>query len=110
MTNTVKPSRQEMIEEIYKKIAERNIKKINDQIAKITCKPVMIWDVIDWIEKNSESYKPIIGEKFFMTWVWKKKKIKILSECCLFFWKEKRKPIEEQSDECIEFVYNLISE
>ena len=25
------------------------------------------------------------------------------------FWKQKRLPIEDQSDECIDFVYSLIS-
>lgn len=107
-------------------------KKIIYENYKIIWHPVMIGDVMDFIERN------------FPDWIHciECKKWKILSdnfnddtifycdnEDCEFlskfywdeafchkmelydwFWEEKRKPIEEQSDECIEFVYDLISE
>lgn len=168
MTNNKKPSRQEMIDSIYEKIARKDlsfgceIKKKNiyfkilwsevgwnffliwpafkqylttiEDIAKceIIWHPVMIGDVMDFIERN------------FPDWIHciECKKWKILSdnfnddtifycdnEDCEFlskfywdeafchnmelydwFWEEKRKPITEQSDECVKFVYNLISE
>ena len=50
--------------------------------------PVMIWDVLDYYRGES--------------WV----NVGVLT--ILEKWNYKRKPIEEQSDECIEFIYNLI--
>lgn len=64
---------------------------------KIIWHPVMIWDCLDWIEKN---------------WTWKDS-----CEICwtkwpeihlLQLWKKKWQQIEEQSDECIAFIYSLI--
>ena len=50
--------------------------------------PVMIWDILDyWLNKKTFSY----NEYFAM------------------YWNNWRKPIEEQSDECIKYVYNLIN-
>lgn len=82
----------EFWEEIF--ITIRNIKiwdfkpfwiKRNELI-KVTGHPIMIWDVLDWIDiKTKNSY--------FET---------------LIKWKHKRLPIENQSPECIEYVYNLI--
>ena len=53
--------------------------------------PVMIGDVLDLMEKNK------INTVCFE-----------LTEKILFLWKDKRKPIEEQSQECIDFVESLI--
>jgi len=50
--------------------------------------PVMIWDVLDYINTKSSTVLKYINED----------------------WKNKRLPIEEQSKECIEYVYNLIKE
>ena len=55
---------------------------------KIIWHPVMIWDVLDYYRGES--------------WV----NVGVLT--ILEKWNYKRKPIEEQSDECIEFIYNLI--
>ncbi len=77
---------------------------------KIIWHPVMIWDVLDWIysdkyEHNKEKCK-IHDFKWeyedFFWWLWVE--VMILAERR---W-HKRKPIEDQSEECIEFVYNLI--
>lgn len=49
--------------------------------------PVMIWDVMGWeIEKWIEPYNMYNWE----------------------YWDYPRKPIEEQSDECIDYIYNLL--
>lgn len=61
--------------------------------------PVMIGDVIDWIELYWSGYAQDL--RFSKE---RKRKIDII----LLQWDKKRKPIEEQSDECIDFIYNLI--
>jgi len=48
---------------------------------------VMIWDVLDWIEKNKNLQ--IDPDKLVLD----------------NFWKEKRKPIDDQDDETIDFTY-----
>lgn len=70
----------------------------DDEIYEIIWHPVMIWDVLDYIEKNIETEDVI----------------EIMNTKChrqsmtIFYFKEKRKPIEEQLDDCIEYIYNLI--
>ena len=58
------------------------------KLEKIIWHPVMIWDVLDmeWIDDND------------------------IIEYIMDLFIEKRKPIEEQSEECIKFIYNLIKE
>ena len=58
--------------------------------------PVMIWDVLDYWENLEENKN--------YWWYYQYEVIKDIIE----FWKEKRKPIEEQSDDTIEFIFNLI--
>ena len=56
---------------------------------------VMIWDVLDW-------YNKVFGvDLFFDT---------IPDEIIILFWdrKQKRKPIEEQSDDTIDYLYSLL--
>ena len=48
---------------------------------------VMIWDVLEWVYLNIENKI-----------VWN----------LLAIWNDWRKPIEEQSDECIDYIYNLL--
>lgn len=71
---------------------------------KIIWHPVMIWDVLDWIDKLNQW----LWEDHIKVWNSVRHKfdtkIKIIEDKR----KEKRKPIEDQSEECIEFVYNLI--
>jgi len=50
--------------------------------------PVMIWDVLDWSEA---------------------KELKYTRDIC-YSWKDKRKPIEDQTDETIDFVYSLVKD
>ena len=63
---------------------------------KIIWHPVMIWDVLDYWENLEENKN--------YWWYYQYEVIKDIIE----FWKEKRKPIEEQSDDTIEFIFNLI--
>lgn len=61
--------------------------------------PVMIGDVIDWIEPYWKGYAQDV--KFSQE---RKRKINIV----LLQWDKKRESIETQSDECIDYVYSLI--
>ena len=68
-------------------------------IAKIIWHPVMIWDVIDWIEPYWRGYAQDV--KFSQE---RKRKINIV----LLQWDKKRESIDTQSDGCIDYVYSLI--
>lgn len=69
-------------------------------IKEIIWHPVMIGDVIDWIEPYWRGYAQDV--KFS-----KERKRKI--DITLLQWDKKREPIETQSDECIDFIYSLIA-
>lgn len=62
---------------------------------------VMLWDVLDWIEKNKDYYEKedVINKKDTLK--------SYVTDNTL--WKEKRKPINDQSYECITFIFNLIN-
>ncbi len=79
--------RLEMIDKIYEVIADGYYDSYSDDD---TIFPVMIWDVLDYIEINRLVDEDII-------WA-------ILNK-----WKEKRKPIEIQSNNCVEYIFNLIN-
>lgn len=64
---------------------------------------VMIWDIMDYLEKNNLSE--------YIDWVtfddiWN---LQEFDNYILKDWKEKRKPIEEQSDDLINYVFDLIA-
>lgn len=59
---------------------------------KILWHPVMIWDVLYFLEK--QEYKA-----WYPTWY----------STVLLAWREKRKDISEQSDACIDYIVDLIS-
>ena len=61
----------------------------NDEL--IIWHPVMIWDCLSYFNAKT------IGVDY-------------TTNDILKFWTKKRKPIEEQSDETIEYIYNLIKE
>lgn len=73
--------------------------------------PVMIWDLLDWIEndylwfaKNKTQLNSLEMNMFIA-------KTKDFNPSHIFEkWEQKRLPLEEQSDECVDFVYDLISE
>ena len=84
-----------------------------DEPMKIIGHPVMIGDVMDFFEEHSETDEGTVtqwdGVKTIKMWCTKEKKIEILNYNLFLVWKKKRNPIEEQSNECIDFIYNLIS-
>lgn len=71
----------------------------NDWYYEFIWHPVMIGDVIDWIEPYWKGYAQDV--KFSQE---RKRKINIV----LLQWDKKRESIEYQSDDCIDFIYSLI--
>lgn len=83
-------------------------------IEEIIWRPVMIWDVIDWIEKKTFDVNKQIP------WFWFEEDEEFDDETKLFliqdyyidnlisYWDTKREPVEAQSDDCIDFIYSLI--
>ena len=75
--------------------------------------PVMIGDVIDFIEKNTQEVKPEQtkweGVIKIQLWCSRCKAIEIFTGHIIFVWQNKRFPIEEQPDKCIDFIYSLLS-
>ena len=69
------------------------------EIKEIIGHPVMIGDVIDWIEPYWELFAQSLNLSNE-----RQRKIKFV----LVQWHKKREPIEMQSDECIDYVYSLI--
>ena len=61
----------------------------------------MIWDVLDWIKKQ-------INEDNISHSNWYDLVVKLGYRDETESWKELRKPIEDQSKECIDFIYWLI--
>lgn len=57
--------------------------------------PVRIGDVLDWFDKNNPEHL------WWWNWV-------INGEIIVREWNNLRLPIDEQSDECIDYVYSLI--
>lgn len=89
--------------------------KITDKEEKIKMigHPVMIGDVIDFIEKNTQGVEPEQtkweGVIKIQLWCSRDKAIEIFTDHIIFVWQNKRFPIEEQPDKCIDFIYSLIS-
>lgn len=71
----------------------------NDWYYEFIWHPVMIGDVIDYIEPYWKGYAQDV--RFDRE---RKRKIDI----ALLQWDKKREPIEKQSDECIDYIYSLI--
>lgn len=60
---------------------------------KIIWHPVMIWDVLEFSDKLDKKWK-----RYWYT----------LCNRIIDLWKDKRKPIDDQSEECIKFVHSLL--
>ncbi len=76
--------------------------KWNVYIEDIIWHPVMIWDVLYYIEQNAWNNKWLVN-------IWWLDEIYRDYDWMLFdLWEDKRKSIENQSKKCIEWVYNLI--
>lgn len=59
--------------------------------------PVLIWDVLDYLSKIKD--KQELESTQYYAWLY---------DIICIQWRNKREPIEEQSDKCIEYIYNLI--
>ena len=69
--------------------------------------PVMIGDVIAYLRKDYDTFvewKPEWDTRHY----WNGKYYKALLDKIIYTWELFRKPIEDQSDECIDYVYSLI--
>jgi len=67
---------------------------------------VMIWDVLDRINKNCEWRNNFKEDIFELEYNWMVRHYSTI----LDVWLNKRKPIEEQSEHCIKYIYDLLSE
>ena len=82
-------------------IVEHLLSQVDDDSYEIIWHSVMKWDVLDWIEKEE---KRVLEEEHNPEYDWgcrERQKVLVL-------WRENRKPIENQSIECIEYIYDLI--
>lgn len=136
------PTREEMLQTIYDKIADKTLKEwsyidwfwhsmwfvcnvkpdeirivhwgyrmdrhtrleVESFIGLEVYNPVMIGDVLDWMEKKWV---------YPAWWLWDTEdERRFIEECgsIVFYRKDKRKPIDEQECELIEYVYSLITE
>jgi hypothetical protein len=66
-------------------------------LSKIIWHDVMIWDVLDYKEKNKITKYEKIDWQIFT-----------YNDEIMDLWKYKRLPIEKQSDDCIKFVFDLL--
>lgn len=73
---------------------------------KIIWHPVMIWDVLDFIEKLDQW----LWEDHIKVWSSVRHKFDTKTKIIGDKRKHKRLPIDEQSEECIAFIYNLIQD
>lgn len=80
--------------------SENSVTWLQKKEMEIIGHPVMIGDVIDYINEDI-SMGAGYDQVFYHSWESVVDTIKL--------WEEKRKPIEEQSDKCINFIYSLIS-
>ena len=86
-------TKEEKIKAIYKEIADTN--NIFSEVHWFYIEeqnPVMIWDVLDYLNKNFDEWNSLNIKVNFL----------------LSYWKYIRKPFEEQSEECIDYVFNLL--
>lgn len=82
---------------------ESEEKKDTTYLYKIIWHPVMFGDVIDFIKNNNIRFSDLDFDNYF----WISKSSQYIFEK---LWKKLTAPIEDQSDECIDFVYDLIEE
>ncbi len=81
--------RQEMLNKIYEEIKSKIWEKPNNE-------NILIWDVLHYYFKE---YK-----------LWTFNMYNDTTRELLDVWQDKRKFINEQSDDCIEFVFNLVKD
>jgi hypothetical protein len=91
-------TREEMIEVITQKMWTWNFWAWH----LMSIEPVRIWDIMDYLENNNLS-EYIDWVKFDDYW-----NLQEFDNYLIKYWKYKRLPIEEQSDETIKFVFDLL--
>lgn len=88
-------TRQQRIDKIYEVIGEHiEVFQWPDSPSAVQTLPVMIGDVLDWMRVPNINNNRIAWQ----------------SSVALLFnlWKTKRKPIEDQPDSCVDFIYSLL--
>jgi len=68
----------------------------------------MIWDVLDFLEKNNIEKKEF--EKIKLRKQWVNFTYTPVVSLILSYWKDKRLPIEKQDELLISYIFNLIKE
>ena len=89
-------------------------------IEEIIWHPVMIWDVLDYLEdkrfycekcKKIVDWRDVSDCRFWWEYycdICNNEYLVDIKSNILFDWSKKREPVEAQSDECVDFVYSLI--
>lgn len=104
-------TKQDKLARIYEVIAPREVEEINETwvwfIGERTLSiwPVMIGDVIDYIESKN------IADDFFCVKYTRWDEIPFNSNIwswTFLLYKKRRLPIDEQSDKCIDFVFDIL--
>ena len=110
-------SREYKIKRIYEVIAWKKVIIVQDkwndmwhrkETRKEEYIPVMIWDVLDWIEINNieeKQHEKIRQRK----WEWTQYTYTPVNSMILALYKEKRKSIENQTDNCINYIDSLLA-
>lgn len=84
-------TREEKIAKIYYVVMEKS--KVNEPIE------CMIWDVLDWIENKYpwtyDSYNESPWTNIYNCLIWRP---------------DKTNPVDEQNDDCVDFIYSLVKD
>ena len=96
-------TKEEMIEAIYENIADGIYDSYSEDE---TIFPVMIWDVLDYIDKNL--FKKEIEDWWFETDI-KAREKSIITLYNYFIWNY-RNPVEKLDNAGIEYIYSLIKD
>lgn len=88
--------KEEMLKKIYEGMWWEYCDVMMNWLKKRWKYPVMIWDVLDWISKGTE-----LPELY---------NLDLLHKTIILWWTNKRLPIDEQSEECIKFVFSLLDQ
>jgi hypothetical protein len=96
-------TREQKIAKIYEEIAEKETEYIDEWWIYagervLSYGLVMLWDVLDWIESKIE-------DNYF----WNFYIEDLIMDICNKR-KHKRKPIDDQDEDCVSFVYSLIKD
>jgi len=103
------PTRQEMLDSINMKMARTwwgaSVWETGYYL------PVMIGDVLDWIEYKFDSKERVASNVWLAHREYLRDSEKQEEEInkVIWKWKNKREPLSAQDDDCISYIYNLVS-